>query len=120
MVLGIVLLIIVCTLGVAAVFMARRRQWTHGLFAWRVAQAATLSFILSVAVYEKPASFYTNFVIVPAIICFLFGLLLVVCTLVLGLLALVRQQDGRKGLAASALALIAAVACLAIISWRAR
>lgn len=117
--LGLVLLVIVTVLGAAGVALARRRRWTHGAFAWRSAQAACVAFALSIAVYAKPQSFYTNFVIVPAVTCFLSGLLLVLVTLVLGVLALVKKQDARRGLTACAMSLIATVVTLAVIAWRA-
>jgi hypothetical protein len=103
-----------------AVFrVARRAGRTIGQLAWRAAQGATVSFVLSVLFYEKPKSFYTNFVIFPALALYIAGLLATVATLVLGITALRKRDDRKRALIAIATALIAATAAIGLIIWRA-
>jgi hypothetical protein len=113
------------TLGMVAVFgymafrAARRTGRTIGLLAWRVAQSAAVVFALAVLVYEKPKSFYTNFVIFPSLILFLSGLLGTIATLILGITALFKRDDATRALLAIGLSLLASAIALGLIVWRA-
>jgi hypothetical protein len=113
------------TLGMFAVFgyfafrAARRTGRTIGLLAWRVAQGSAVVFALAVALYEKPKSFYTNFVIFPSITLFLTGLAGTVVTLLLGVTALFKRDDATHALIAISLSLLAGAIALGLIVWRA-
>ena len=113
------------TLGMLAVFgymafrAARRTGRTIGLLAWRVAQGGAVLFALAVLVYEKPKSFYTNFVIFPSLTLFLTGLLSTIVTLILGVTALFKRDDTRHALIAISASLLAAAIALGLIIWRA-
>jgi hypothetical protein len=113
------------TLGMLAVFgymafrAARRTGRTIGLLAWRVAQGAALLFGLAVVVYQKPKSFYTNFVVFPSLALFVSGLLSTVVTLVLGVTALFKRDDTARALIAISLSLFAGAIALGLIVWRA-
>lgn len=113
------------TLGMLAVFgfmafrAARRTGRTIGLLAWRVAQGAAVVFALAVLVYEKPKSFYTNFVIFPSLGLFVSGLLGTIVTLILGVAALFKRDDARHALMAISISLLAAAISLGLIIWRA-
>jgi len=113
------------TVGMLAVFgfmafrAARRTGRTIGLLAWRVAQGSAVLFALAVLVYEKPKSFYTNFVIFPSIILFLTGLLGTIVTLGLGVTALFKRDDIKHALIAISVALLSGTIALGLIVWRA-
>jgi len=113
------------TLGMLTVFgfmafrAARRTGRTIGLLAWRVAQGASVVFALAVLVYEKPKSFYTNFVIFPSLMLFLSGLLGTIVTLILGITALFKRDDATRALLAIGSSLLAAAIALGLIVWRA-
>ena len=113
------------TLGMLAVFgfmafrAARRAGRTIGLLAWRVAQGASVLFALAVVVYDKPKSFYTNFVILPSLGLFLSGLLGTIVTLILGVTALFKRDDMKLALIAIGLSLLAGAIALGLIVWRA-
>ena len=113
------------TLGVFAIFgylafrAARRTGRTIGLLAWRVAQTAAVVFTLAVVVYEKPKSFYTNFVIFPSLTLFLSGLAGTIVTLILGVTALFKRDDTKHALIAIGLSLLAGAIALGLIVWRA-
>jgi len=113
------------TLGMLAVFgfmafrAARRTGRTIGLLSWRVAQGASVVFALAVAVYDKPKSFYTNFVIFPSLTLFLSGLLATVVTVILGIAAVIKRDDATRGLLAIGISLLAGAIALGLIVWRA-
>jgi hypothetical protein len=113
------------TLGMVAVFgfmafrAARRTGRTIGLLAWRVAQGAAFVFALAVVLYQKPKSFYTNFVIFPSLALFLSGLLGTLVTLVLGITALFKRDDTKHALIAISASLLAFAIALGLIVWRA-
>jgi hypothetical protein len=113
------------TLGMLAVFgfmafrAARRTGRTIGLLAWRVAQGASVLFALAVMLYEKPKSFYTNFVIFPSLALFISGLLATIVTQILGITALFKRDDATRALFAIGVSLLAAAIALALIIWRA-
>jgi uncharacterized membrane protein len=105
---------------VGALFWLRRpAPAALGRWAWRAAQATGGLLLLSVAVYQKPQSFYTNFVILPSMVLFLVALTTAVVALVLGLAATIRGDADRRGLKAIAAALVAIVAAFLVILWRA-
>jgi hypothetical protein len=87
-------------------------------WAWRGSQVACALFLLSVAVYRKPQSFYTNFAILPSLMLFLVGIFLALVAIVTGLVAAVRGQR-RGGLNAVGLALVSTVSAWLVILWRA-
>ena len=89
------------------------------MLAWRVAQSAAVAFTLSVLLYEKPKSFYTNFVIFPSLTLFLSGLVATIVTLLLGITALVKRDDTKHALFAISLSLLAGSIALGLIVWRA-
>jgi hypothetical protein len=113
------------TLGMLTVFgymafrAARRTGRTIGLLAWRVAQGAALVFALAVVVYEKPKSFYTNFVIFPSLALFVSGLLATIVTQILGIVALFKRDDASRALLAIGISLLSAAMALGLIVWRA-
>jgi hypothetical protein len=113
------------TLGMLAVFgfmafrAARRTGRTIGLLAWRVAQGAAVLFGLAVVLYQKPKSFYTNFVIFPSLALFLSGLLSTMVALGLGVTALFKRDDTKHALIAISLSLLAGAIALGLIVWRA-
>jgi hypothetical protein len=113
------------TVGMLAVFgymafrAARRTGRTIGLLAWRVAQGSAVVFALAVLVYEKPKSFYTNFVIFPSLALFLTGLAGTIATLILGVTALFKRDDAKIALIAISISLLAGAIALGLIVWRA-
>lgn len=109
----------VVAVGVVFASAARRAGRAYGTIALRVAQGSALVFILSIALYQKPESFYVNFVILPSLFLFLGGLGCVFVTLVLGVIALVKGDGRRQAVIAMAGAVLSAVATFVIILWRA-
>jgi hypothetical protein len=113
------------TLGLLAAFgfmafrAARRTGRTIGLLAWRISQAAAVVFVLAVLLYEKPKSFYTNFVIFPSLTLFVTGLLGTIVTLILGITALFKRDDATRALLAIGVSLLAGAIALGLIVWRA-
>jgi hypothetical protein len=113
------------TLGMLAVFgyfafrAARRTGRTIGLLAFRVSQGSAVLFAFAVLLYEKPKSFYTNFVIFPSITLFLTGLLGTIVTLFLGVTALFKRDDAPRALIAISVVLLAGAIALGLIVWRA-
>jgi hypothetical protein len=113
------------TLGMLAVFgyvafrVARHAGRTIGLMSWRVAQGTAVMFALAVVVYDKPTSFYTNFVIFPSLALFVSGLIGTIATHILGVTALFKRDDTRHALFAISLSLLAAAIALGLIVWRA-
>jgi hypothetical protein len=113
------------TLGMLAVFgfmafrAARRTGRTIGLLAFRVAQGSAVVFALAVLLYEKPKSFYTNFVIFPSLALFLTGLVATIVTLILGVTALFKRDDIKHALIAITVSLLGAAISLGLIVWRA-
>jgi hypothetical protein len=119
MVIGAITLGILAMAGYAAFRAARHHGRTIGLLAWRVAQGNAVMFALAVAVYQKPASFYTNFVIFPSLILYLSGLLGTLVAVLLGVTALVKRDDAQRALIGISMSLLAAAAATALIVWRA-
>lgn len=119
MVIGAVALGFLAVVSYMAFRAARRAGRTIGLLAWRVAQGSVLAFVLAVAVYEKPKSFYTNFVIFPSLTLYVTGLLGTISTLILAITALVKRDDTRPALIGISMSLLGAVAAMALIIWRA-
>jgi hypothetical protein len=119
MAIGAITLGILTVFGFMAFRAARRTGRTIGLLAWRVAQTAAVVFTLSVLLYEKPKSFYTNFVIFPSLTLFLSGLFGTIVTLILGVTALFKRDDIKHALIAITLSLFAAAIALGLIVWRA-
>jgi hypothetical protein len=76
-------------------------------------------FLVSVLIYEKPASFYVNFVMLPSLFAFLAGVVGVLVTIVLTIVALFKRTAARRALAATGLAVLTMVTAFLIISWRA-
>jgi hypothetical protein len=103
-----------------AVFRAARRAGrTIGLVAWRTAQGAIGAFVLAVVLYEKPKSFYTNFVIFPSLALYISGLLFTIAALIVGVTALFKRDDSRNALIAIGSSIGAAAAAIGLIIWRA-
>ena len=109
----------VVAVGLLLASAARRAGRTYGTIAMRVAQGTALVFILSIVLYQKPESFYVNFVILPSLFLFFGGLVCVLVTLVLGVIALVKGDGRRQAALAMAGAVLSAVATFVIILWRA-
>jgi hypothetical protein len=97
---------------------ALRQGLTPAGLAWRAAQFASAALALSVLVYQKPQSFYTNFVIFPSVVLYLSGLLCVAVALVLAVVALFKGETA-GALRSAAMAVAAAAAATLIILWRA-
>ena len=97
----------------------RVRGGRAGALAWRVAQGTCVLFLRSVLLYQKPASFYVNFVMLPSLFAFLAGLIGVIVTLVLTIVALVKRVAVQRALTATGLALLTMVLAFAVIYWRA-
>jgi hypothetical protein len=105
---------------VGALFWLRRpAPATLGRWAWRAAQTTGVLLLIAIALYQKPQSFYTNFVILPSLLLFLVALSTAVIAIVLGLAAAIRGDTGRQGVKSIALALAAVVAAWLVILWRA-
>jgi hypothetical protein len=104
--------------GMLLLWLAGPPSSTLASWAWRVAQAAGVLFVASVALYEKPKSFYTNFVLLPSVALFLIGLLSAIIAIALGIVTAVRG-DARRGLTAIGLALASTVTAWLVILWRA-
>ena len=98
MVIGALTLGVLAMAGYAAFRAARHQGRTIGLMAWRVGQATTIVFALAVVVYQKPASFYTNFVILPAALLYLTGLAGTLIALILGVTAIAKRDDVNRAL----------------------
>jgi hypothetical protein len=99
--------------------LSRRRGWVPGLLAWRLAQGGGVAFLVSVLVYQKPASFYTNFVILPAMLCFTAGLLCLLATVLVALIAFFTGAGAKRDLQAIGLVALAMTASFLVIFWRA-
>ena len=119
MVIGALTLGFLAMVGYAAFRAARHEGRTMGLMAWRVGQGAAVMFTLAVLAYEKPGSFYTNFVILPSALLYLAGLLGTVVVLIFGIIALIQRDDIHHALMAISLSLFAAAAATTLIAWRA-
>jgi hypothetical protein len=119
MVIGGLALGILAMAGFMAFRAARRTGRTIGLLAWRVAQGTAVVFALAVLVYEKPGSFYTNFVVFPSLVLYLSGLLATIVALILGITALIKRDDVPRALFAISVSLFAAAAAMGVIIWRA-
>lgn len=119
MAIGALTLGMLTVLGYMAFRAARRTGRTIGLLAWRVAQGAAVAFALAVVLYEKPKSFYTNFVIFPSLTLFVSGLLGTIVSLILGVTALFKRDDARLALIAISAALLSGATALGLIIWRA-
>jgi hypothetical protein len=78
-----------------------------------------VAFALAVVLYQKPKSFYTNFVIFPSLALYISGLLGTVAALILGVTALLKRDDSRNALIAISASLAAAAAAMGVIIWRA-
>lgn len=98
----------------------RRKGASWSAMAWRVMQAGGVAFVLSVLLYQKPGSFYTNFVVIPSMLLFLGGVLAALVTIVFGTMALIKREATRKPLIAMATAVLSAIATILLIMWRAR
>jgi hypothetical protein len=116
---ALIVLVVLSAAGYGAFRVFHRKGRPLGAAAMNGARAAAVLFLLSVAVYKKPQSFYVNFVIFPSLFSYLGGLLCVLVTIVIGVLAVVQQDDGRKGVIASVAAIVSAAAAMGIIIWRA-
>jgi hypothetical protein len=92
---------------------------TPAALAWRTAQGAFVAFVVAIMVYQKPQSFYINFVIVPAIFCYLAGLCCVILTIVLAIAAFLKRTATRRAAESIGLALATWVVATLIIWWRA-
>jgi hypothetical protein len=119
MVIAAVALGILALIHYAVFRVARRAGRPIGLVAWRAAQGAIVAFVLAVVLYEKPKSFYTNFVIFPSLALYIAGLLGTIAALILGITALFKRDDSRNALIAVGSSLAAAVAAMGVIIWRA-
>lgn len=119
MAIGALTLGMLAVLGFMAFRAARRTGRTIGLLAWRVAQGAAVVFALAVLLYEKPKSFYTNFVIFPSLALFVSGLIGTIVTQILGITALFKRDDATRALLAIGASLLAAAIALGLIVWRA-
>jgi hypothetical protein len=119
MVLGALTLGILAVVGYGAFRWARHHGQTIGLLAWRVAQGTAVVFGLAVLVYQKPGSFYTNFVIFPSLILYLSGLLGTIVAVLLGLTALIKRDDAHRALKGISVSLLSAAIATALIVWRA-
>lgn len=97
----------------------RVRGWTAGTLAWRIAQGTCVLFLLSVLLYQKPASFYVNFVMLPSLFAFLAGLIGVIVTIVLTIVALFKRVAVQRALTATGVAVLTMVLAFAVIYWRA-
>jgi hypothetical protein len=92
---------------------------TAGTLAWWSAQGGAVAFLLSVVIYQKPASFYTNFVMLPALLLFVCGLGCFVLTLTLAIVALFKRTATREALQALGLAVLTLLIAVLMIRWRA-
>jgi hypothetical protein len=119
MAIGAITLGMLAAFGYLAFRVARHTGRTIGLMAWRVAQGTAVMFALAVLLYEKPKSFYTNFVIFPSLGLFVSGLIGTIATQILGITALFKRDDARHALLAISLSLLAAAIALGLIVWRA-
>jgi hypothetical protein len=119
MVIGALTLGFLAMVGYAAFRAARHQGRTMGLMAWRVGQATAVVFTLAVLVYDKPASFYTNFVIIPSLLLYLTGLFGTLIVLILGVSAIIQRDDVHRALSAISLSLLSAATATALIVWRA-
>jgi hypothetical protein len=89
------------------------------MLAWRIAQGTCVLSLLSVLLYQKPASFYVNFVMLPSLFAFLAGLIGVIVTIVLTIVALFKRVAVQRALTATGLAVLTMVLAFAVIYWRA-
>jgi hypothetical protein len=113
--LTLLVIVIVC---VATLPRLRPAAATVGAWAWRLALVTAALFVAAIGTYQKPASFYTNFVLFPSLVFFLIGLLLTVIAIPLGIVAAIRG-DTARGLKAIGLALLSATTAWIVILWRA-
>lgn len=114
------LLLFIVIGGLYGLFRLAGGNRTHGALAWWSAQGAGLAFLVSVMVYQKPASFYTNFVLLPSIGFFLGGLGCVLLTIALAIVAMIKRTAIREALQGVGLALATLGIAVLIIYWRAR
>lgn len=119
MVIGALTLGVLAMVGFAAFRAARHQGRTMGLLAWRVGQATAAAFALAVLVYDKPGSFYTNFVILPSLLLYLTGLFGTIVALILGVTAIIQRDEVHRALSAISLSLLSAATATALIVWRA-
>jgi ABC-type Fe3+-siderophore transport system permease subunit len=117
---GILVVGAIVIAGAALALMLRRKGASWSTMAWRVMQAGEVAFVLAVLLYEKPQSFYTNFVIMPSLLLYLGGVLTVLVTIVLGTLALINREEKRQPLIAMAASALTAVVSILMIIYRAR
>jgi hypothetical protein len=109
---------LVCALVGATGWLTARGVRSRAQGARRMAMTSTALCVAAVLVYQKPGSFYTNFVIFPSMLLWLSGILASVVAVVVSGLAVIRGESKARALASFVLAAVAPVLAFVVILWR--